>query len=309
MAPRGINRPGYSSPRTPTGINRPGYSSPRAPMGINRPGYSSPKTPTNVNRPGTSSPSFSGYSKPSNRPTSPGSGYTPGGDSFQNYSQKDQATMFNQAGGKDKFIDMAIATQAKYPRGLDYQKFLDRSKRYQTGQILGGQEVMGPDGIMRLQMAGADTPMRDAQGRQILSMQAPNLTAQAPTLRELMGDVGRGASSMLGGAAKIPGQMLEAYQQVSPLGFVLNQIKSAYGAGKDVTQGIGNFFKGESQYQPDQAPGSIPTQQEIQSDPTRGMTPGQINLFYNLTGTGMDPNMARQQVLMRYANGGIATLN
>ena len=99
--------------------------------------------PTNVNRPGTSSPAFSGYSRPSNRPTSPGSGYTPGGDSFQNYSQKDQAMMFNQAGGKDKFIDMAIATQAKYPRGLDYQKYLDRAKQYQAGLLVGGKEVMG----------------------------------------------------------------------------------------------------------------------------------------------------------------------
>ena len=63
-----------------------------------------------------------------------------GGNSFQNYSQKDQAVMFNQAGGKDKFIQQAIATQAKYPRGLDYQKYLDRAKQYQAGQILGGQE-------------------------------------------------------------------------------------------------------------------------------------------------------------------------
>ena len=46
MAPTGINRPGYSSPKAPTGINRPGYSTPSpqpsfsAPTGINRPGYS-----------------------------------------------------------------------------------------------------------------------------------------------------------------------------------------------------------------------------------------------------------------------------
>ena len=35
--------------------------------------------------------------------------------------------------------------------------------------------------------------MRDAQGRQILSMQAPNLTAQAlKTLGQMFGDMGRG---------------------------------------------------------------------------------------------------------------------
>ena len=211
----------------PTGINRPGYSSSRAPTGTNRPGYSSPKAPTGVNRPGTSSPNFSGYSRPSNRPTTPGSGYTPGGDSFQNYSQKDQATMFRQAGGRDNFLQQAMALQDKYPRSLDYQKFLDRSKLYQTGQILGGREVVGPDGIMRLQMAGADTPIRDAQGRQILSMMAPELTAQAPTMSQLMGDIGRGAGSMLSGIAKLPGQALEMYKQISPLSFILNQFKGA----------------------------------------------------------------------------------
>jgi hypothetical protein len=61
MAPTGINRPGYSSPKSPTGINRPGYSSPKPPTGVNRPGYSSspsPKpsfsAPTGINRPGYS---------------------------------------------------------------------------------------------------------------------------------------------------------------------------------------------------------------------------------------------------------------
>jgi len=159
------------------------------------------RAPTGINRPGTSSPAFSGYSKPSSRPTGPGSGYTPGGDSFQNYSQKDQNIMFNQAGGKDKFIEMAGNLQQKYPRGLDYQKYLDKSKQYFAGQSVGGKEVMGPDGIMRLQMSGADVPMKDAQGRTILSMMQPELTAQAPTLGQLVGDMGRGIGSMMGAGA------------------------------------------------------------------------------------------------------------
>ena len=183
------------------------------------------RTVTNVK--GGAVPTFSSKSPAlgSFRSTA-GSGYTPGGDSFKNYSAKDQATMFNQAGGRDKFIDMAIRQQQKYPRGLNYQKFLDDSKRFQTGQILGGREVEGPDGIMRLQMAGADAPMRDAQGRQILSMQAPTLTAQAPTLSQLLGDMARAGGDMLGGIAKLPGQLLEAYKQVSPLSFVMNQAKA-----------------------------------------------------------------------------------
>jgi len=159
------------------------------------------KAPTGVNPPGTSSSAFQGYSAPSNKPRTPGSGYTPGGDTYTNYSQADQGIMFNQAGGKDKFIEMAGNLQQKYPRGLDYQRYLDKSKQYFAGQSVGGKEVMGPDGIMRLQMSGADVPMKDAQGRTILSMMRPELTAQAPTLGQLVGDMGRGIGSMMGAGA------------------------------------------------------------------------------------------------------------
>ena len=231
----------------------------RAPTGINRPGYSS--SPTGVNRPGTSSPAFSGYSAPkrpaSSGGSSPGSGYTPGGDSFKNYSQKDQGVMFDAAGGKDKFIEMAGNLQQKYPRGLDYQRFLDKSKQYFNAQSIGGKEVIGPDGIMRLQMSGADVPMKDAQGRTILSMMRPELTAQAPTLGQLVGDMARGAGSMLKGIAKLPGQAFEAYQQLSPLANILQQAQS-YGskvfnpgdiagrlqaAGPDAQQRYGQFMQ------------------------------------------------------------------
>jgi len=68
--------------------------------------------------------------------------------------------------------------------------------------------------------------MRDAQGRQILSMQAPMLTAQAPTFSQLLGDMARAGSDMLGGIAKLPGQLVEAYKQASPLSFVMNQAKA-----------------------------------------------------------------------------------
>ena len=224
----------------------------------------SPKPPTGVNR-----------------PTSPGSGYTPGGNSFKNYSQKDQAVMFNQAGGKDKFIQQAIQQQQKYPRGLDYQKYLDRSKQYQAGQILGGKEVLGPDGIMRLQMTGADTPMRDAQGRQILSMMAPELTAKAPTMGELFGDMGRGLSSMAKGLA----------EKGTPM---LNLAKSLY-------SGIQNFFTGP------QGPGTM-----AQGPQNLGLTPGQMNLYNNLVGNGMNPAIALEQAkryTQNFAMGGIATLH
>ena len=277
---------------------------PMNPIGFTDPGGDrpTPNRPTSVYQ--SKKPSFSGFQDPgltagqfgfdsssrggksnssgkSNRPTTPGSGYTPGGDSFQNYSQQDQATMFRQAGGRDKFLQKAMAMQDKYPRSLDYQKFLDRSKRYQTGQILGGREVVGPDGIMRLQMAGADTPMRDAQGRQILSMMAPELTAQAPTLSQLMGDIKRGFGSMAQGLA----------EKGTPM---MNLAKDLYG-------GVQNFFTGS------QGPGTT-----AQGPQNLGLTPGQMNLYNNLVGNGMNPAMALEQAkryMPNFAMGGIATLN
>jgi len=74
MAPRGINRPGYSSPRTPTGINRPGYSSPKAPTGVNRPGYSSAPSPRSSGSP-FSSPT--GINRPGYSPSQGGGGISP----------------------------------------------------------------------------------------------------------------------------------------------------------------------------------------------------------------------------------------
>ncbi len=157
--------------------------------------------------------------------------YTPGGDSFQNYSQKDQNIMFNQAGGKDKFIQQAGNIEQKYQRPADYQRFLDKSKQYFEGQSAGGKILEGPDGIMRLQMSGADIPMKDAQGRTILSMMQPELTAQAPTFGEFFQDMVRGAGDMLGGVAEAA--------MSGKLGFT--------GAVKDIWDSVRSNFSGESQ--------------------------------------------------------------
>jgi len=77
-------------------------------------------------------------------------------------------------------------TQVKYDRPADLQKFVDRSRTYQKGIDLGGRVE---DGI--LQMIGADGIIRDPQGRQILSMRQPGITAVAPSFREALGDIKR----------------------------------------------------------------------------------------------------------------------
>ena len=110
--------------------------------------------------------------------------YTPGGDSFKNYSQEDQQTMFKQAGGKDKFIEQAANIEQNYKRSANTQGFLDRTKLFNQFQNRG------------------DSVVRDKFGRQILSMQDPRLTAQAPTFGQLMGDIGRGIGNIAQGFAE-----------------------------------------------------------------------------------------------------------
>tara|TARA_R100001086_G_C11796797_1_gene247804 strand:- start:12 stop:716 length:705 start_codon:yes stop_codon:yes gene_type:complete len=111
--------------------------------------------------------------------------YTPGGDSFKNYSQQDQETMFKAAGGKDKFIEQAADIEQRSQRSADTQRFLDRVNLFNRFQNRGDEIVRNPE-----------------TGRQILSMQDPRLTAQAPTFGQLMGDIGRGIGSIAQGFAE-----------------------------------------------------------------------------------------------------------
>lgn len=174
-----------------------------------------------------------GYSNRPSGTSSAGSGYTPGGDSYKNYSASDQQIMFDQAGGKKNFQNQVANVEQKYKRSADIQNFLNRSNRYQTGQMLGGKQVMSPDGIMRLQMAGMNTPMRDALGRQMLSMQAPSVTAQAPTFGQFMGDIGGGISNMMGAGA-------DFIMGGGTLGKVLGGLKDKFTQGKNFLGGMMN---------------------------------------------------------------------
>ena len=221
----------------------------------------------------------------SNRPsgtTGPGSGYTPGGDSYKNYSASDQQIMFDQAGGKKNFQNQVANVEQKYKRSADIQNFLNRSNRYQTGQMLGGKQVMGPDGIMRLQMAGMNTPMRDALGRQMLSMQAPSMTAQAPTFRQFMGDIGGGISNMLGAGA-------DFIMGGGTLGRVLGGFKDKFTQGKNFVGELTN-------------PGDIRGR-------VNALSPEQQRVYYQLLPTMTYQQAFEQASGVPFAMGGIASLN
>ena len=159
-------------------------------------GYGSKKP---VNQPAAQQPKRVGFSDVGNKGS-----YTPGGDSFKNYSQQDQQTMFQQAGGKKNFLDQVANTEQKYKRSADIQRYLDRSKLFSQFQNRG------------------DNIVRDAQGRQLLSMQSPYMTAQAPTFGQLLGDMGRGIGSIFSGIAEKGTPMMQL--------------------GKGILGGISNFF-------------------------------------------------------------------
>jgi hypothetical protein len=99
-----------------------------------------------------------------------------------------------------------------------------------------------------------------------------------PTPSELMGDIRYAFGSMGRGLA----------EKGSPL----------IAMGKDIFGGIKNFF--------------MPSQDRGPTAQSLGLTPGQMNLYNNLVGNGMNPAMALEQA-KRYTNnfamGGIATLH
>jgi len=226
---------------------------------------------------------FTGYGskKPVNQPaasqpqrpagtTGPGSGYTPGGDSYKNYSQKDQQKMFQQAGGEKQFKENVANIEQKYKRSADIQRFLDRTNLFNQFENRG-------DGIVK-----------DAQGRTILSMRSPYMTAQAPTFNQLLGDMGRGIGSI--------------FQGIAEKGTPLMQL------GKGILGGIENLFTGASQAQPIPNVGS--GSNDTLASFKQGLSNPQLAIFNYHYNSGNSPEYARQMALMGVpmAQGGVASL-
>jgi hypothetical protein len=268
----------------PTGINRPGFpSASSAKRGVFA---ASPRTPTNINRPGTSSPDFRGYSRPDRDNDGP------------NIVMKSKPNVptFRQPPGQSVFAP----TTSSYARKQYYdrlgggpaplQDILNITQKYNRAADIPGyqakmrdfeafQKAQANDGIARFSQG----PLK---GQQILSMREPQLTAMAPTFSQLMGDIGGAFSSMGQGLA----------EKGTPM---MNLVKDLFG-------GVQNFFTGS------QGPGTT-----AQGPQNMGLTPGQMNLYNNLVGNGMNPAMALEQAKRynpqvfpkSFAMGGIATLN
>jgi hypothetical protein len=124
---------------------------------------------------------------------------------------------------------------SKYRRPADVEKYAKSLERIEEGKAKGAKTFVGPDGIERVSFVG--TGMKDEQGRTILSRQTPELTAQAPTLRQLGGDIVRGVMGYntlkYTDSSNIPTMVREkGLIEMSPSSVLLNAFNRA-----------GSFFK------------------------------------------------------------------
>lgn len=78
---------------------------------------------------------------------------------------------------------------SKYRRPADVASYAEKMQQLNRALDAGGNIFTGPDEIERVNLAG--TGIKDEQGRTILSMMTPELTATAPTMGQLGGDIGR----------------------------------------------------------------------------------------------------------------------
>ena len=226
-------------------------------------GYGSKKP---VNQPAAKQPKRVGFSDVGNKGS-----YTPGGDSYKNYSQQDQQKMFQQAGGEKQFKENVANIEQKYKRSADIQRYLDRTNLFNRFQNRG-------DGIVK-----------DAQGRTILGMQSPYMTAQAPTLGQFFGDMGRGIGSIFSGIAE--------------KGTPLMQL------GKGILGGIQNFFAPSIEGAKGFIDNQIASQNEFNNMLMR-LTPEQRRIYDQLIfQPGMTRESAYQQAVgQQFAQGGVASL-
>jgi hypothetical protein len=81
---------------------------------------------------------------------------------------------------------------SKYRRPADIESYASKMDTINKAFDAGAKTFTGPDGIDRINLSG--TGLKDDQGRTILSMMNPELTATAPTLSQLGGDISRGVT-------------------------------------------------------------------------------------------------------------------
>ena len=141
---------------------------------------------------GASGPPGRSYSTASTRPMGPMESIARSGTTGLATATPKEAETIKAATGKSfNAISKNIGeVGSKYRRPADVEKYAKELKTIEEGKAKGAKTFVGPDGVERVNFIG--TGMKDEEGRTILSKSTPILTAKAPTLKELGGDIVRG---------------------------------------------------------------------------------------------------------------------
>jgi len=201
---------------------------------------------------GASGPPGRSYSTASTRPMGPMESIARSGTTGLATATPREAEIIKAATGKSfNAISKNIGeVGSKYRRPADVEKYAKELKTIEEGKAKGAKNFVGPDGVERVSFVG--TGMKDEEGRTILSKQIPELTAKAPTLKELGGDIARGlvgyntleytdesnVPTMVKKKGLIPSVVNAAISgSLSPIGAIMKGVSSSgffsYGDGKD----------------------------------------------------------------------------
>ena len=219
--------------------------------------------------------SYLGEREDFGRPVSPAAQYgrmmadrQPGGSSSISSQAKKDAFVQAQ---RQKFFDNRpdvsedrIFRRTRQEGGIDQfkQALIDQGRvlKDSKGNVVlntnTGEPVFltGTGGILRDSKGNI---LRDTRGRSVSDVAQDLAFRFGPTPKEIAGDVTYTLGNLAEGLARVPGQVIDLYKELSPASKVL--------------QGIESFFRAPSQVEPEQeqATGSIPTQKEIMGDELR----------------------------------------
>lgn len=149
------------------------------------------------------------------------------------------------------------ATEMRYGRMADTDKFFDKTDQAGRALEAGANIKVGPDGIPRIQYGNLG--MKNDQGATILSTMLPSMTATAPTLGQLGGDIKRGITggTAFSRAAGLPNPedaqgIMALLSKASPLANALGFDFSPQ-TGPSTAQMAADYVGGQGMFTPDRS--------------------------------------------------------
>jgi len=131
---------------------------------------------------------------------------------------------------------------SKYRRPTDKEKYAKEMQKISEGLAAGAKPFIGEDGVERLSFTNLG--LKDEEGRTILSKQLPGVTATAPTMGQLGGDISRAftgydslqytdPTSNVPEMVRTPGLTEGIAKLVMPGSIAFSILQDLYGKGKD----------------------------------------------------------------------------